>query len=216
MKKEILKVLAYPVYKGFLSLNAAQEFDNEILGGSLICSKCDKTYYIEEDIPDISPKVPIQAKIGLNRWHKVQAVEERYQGGKCPKLEGFDTFEKCFNVSRDLFRDKICLEMGCGITEPIHYSNEAKMQIGLDPLCSRSQELYFSENTHRVPHITGVGEYLPIKSDIIDAIFIFGVLDHCLSPEVVLKEASRVLIKGGNLYISLYTFSIFLRLLGAI
>jgi SAM-dependent methyltransferase len=148
----------------------------------------------------------MKSEVTVDRWEKYQAVEAHHQGEKRIKL-GFEEFERCFQVSNECFANQVCLEIGCGITGAIHYLDTAKLAIGLDPLCSTCRELYYSDNTYGTPHVTGIGEYLPIESGVIDSVFIYGVLDHCLIPANVLKEAERVLIPKGHLYIRVYTFS---------
>lgn len=75
------------------------------------------------------------------------------------------------------------------------------------------KDLYDKETIHHVPHVTGVGEHLPIRDGAEDVVLICGVLDHCLDPGAVLKEASRVLVEGGVLLLTLFTFSYIPRFL---
>lgn len=147
-------------------------------------------------------------QVRLGRWNKAQIEEERHQKGKRAKPEGIEDFLNAFPiVDSEFFKGKICIEVGCGITGPIHYLNGSRLSIGIDPLCLKCKELYSDEGTDNVPHISGVGEYLSIRDESTDVVIIYGVLDHCLNPKVVLEEASRVLIKGGSLFLALYTFS---------
>ncbi len=55
MKKELMKILACPVCKGDLKLNAEKEEDNEIVTGSLYCVKCQHSYPIVDTIPNLLP-----------------------------------------------------------------------------------------------------------------------------------------------------------------
>jgi uncharacterized protein YbaR (Trm112 family) len=55
MKKELMKILACPVCKGDLKLNAEKEEDNEIVTGSLYCTKCQHSYPIVDTIPNLLP-----------------------------------------------------------------------------------------------------------------------------------------------------------------
>jgi ubiquinone/menaquinone biosynthesis C-methylase UbiE len=126
-------------------------------------------------------------KMNKSRWDKYQLVEERHQGEKRMII---DDFEDYFHVKKEQFKNQVCLEIGCGVTGSIHYINDTKLNIGLDPLCSSCRDLYFRENTNNTPHITAIGEYLPVKNNVVDSIFIYGALDHCLSPNEVLKETN--------------------------
>ena len=55
MKKELMKILACPVCKGDLKLNVDKEEDNEIVTGSLHCTKCQHSYPIVDTIPNLLP-----------------------------------------------------------------------------------------------------------------------------------------------------------------
>jgi uncharacterized protein YbaR (Trm112 family) len=55
MKRELMKILACPVCKGELELSVEQEWGDEIVTGSLHCSKCQHTYPIVETIPNLLP-----------------------------------------------------------------------------------------------------------------------------------------------------------------
>lgn len=138
-------------------------------------------------------------------WQKHQTEEAHHQGERRLQLK-MDDFENFFKVSREIFKDQSCLEVGCGVTGIIHYIDNAKYRVGLDPLCTICADLYKREGTDNIPHITGVGEDLPFENDSFDTVFIYGVLDHCLKPEVVLEETLRVLKESGRVYILVFTF----------
>ena len=55
MKKELMEILACPVCKGDLELKVAEEKGEEIVTGSLYCSKCNYSYPIVETIPNLLP-----------------------------------------------------------------------------------------------------------------------------------------------------------------
>lgn len=50
-----MKILACPVCKGELELSVEQEWDDEIVTGSLYCPRCQHTYPIVETIPNLLP-----------------------------------------------------------------------------------------------------------------------------------------------------------------
>ncbi|MFC2047728.1 methytransferase partner Trm112 [Chloroflexota bacterium] len=55
MKKELMNILACPVCKSELELSVEKEDKNEIITGSLYCSKCALHYPIVDTIPDLLP-----------------------------------------------------------------------------------------------------------------------------------------------------------------
>jgi len=55
MKKELIHILACPVCKGTLQLNVDKEEGEEVVAGSLYCSKCQYSYPIADTIPNLLP-----------------------------------------------------------------------------------------------------------------------------------------------------------------
>ncbi len=55
MKKDLMDVLVCPQCKGELELNVGEESEQEIVAGSLYCSRCDVRYPIEDTIPNLLP-----------------------------------------------------------------------------------------------------------------------------------------------------------------
>ena len=55
MKRELMKILACPVCKGNLQLKVDKEEGEEVITGSLHCSKCNYSYPIVDAIPNLLP-----------------------------------------------------------------------------------------------------------------------------------------------------------------
>jgi uncharacterized protein YbaR (Trm112 family) len=55
VKKELMQILACPVCKGDLELKVDEEEGEEIVNGSLYCSKCKYSYSIVDTIPNLLP-----------------------------------------------------------------------------------------------------------------------------------------------------------------
>ena len=55
MKKDLMEILACPICKGDLERRVETEEDDEINPGSLHSAKCDETYPIDDDIPNLLP-----------------------------------------------------------------------------------------------------------------------------------------------------------------
>ena len=55
MKKDLVDILACPVCKGELELSVEEEKEQEIVTGSLYCSRCDVRYPIVDTIPNLLP-----------------------------------------------------------------------------------------------------------------------------------------------------------------
>lgn len=76
--------------------------------------------------------------------------------------------------------------------------------IGLDPFCLRPSPF----------RIIGVGEHLPFLSESVDNVVFNTSLDHILDWRLALREAKRVLKKGGSLYLASYIWTANADLLG--
>ena len=55
MKKDLMQILACPVCKGDLALQADEEDGDDVITGSLYCAVCNESYPIEESIPNLLP-----------------------------------------------------------------------------------------------------------------------------------------------------------------
>ena len=55
MKRSLMEIIVCPVCKEELKLTVTEEECEEIITGSLRCSKCNVDYPIEESIPNLLP-----------------------------------------------------------------------------------------------------------------------------------------------------------------
>jgi uncharacterized protein YbaR (Trm112 family) len=55
MKADLMDLLCCPVCRGDLALKATRTKGEEILEGTLTCTKCHETYPISDGIPDLLP-----------------------------------------------------------------------------------------------------------------------------------------------------------------
>ena len=55
MKRELMHILACPVCKGDLQLQVVEERGEEVISGSIYCSKCQHSYPIVDTIPNLLP-----------------------------------------------------------------------------------------------------------------------------------------------------------------
>ena len=55
MKKDLMDILVCPMCKGELQLSIEEENENEVVTGTLYCTKCDVRYPIVDTIPNLLP-----------------------------------------------------------------------------------------------------------------------------------------------------------------
>lgn len=94
------------------------------------------------------------------------------------------------------------LDIGTGSMWFIKYWNNQndKYFVGIDPMIRKSA-FRVIKRYGRSYLIEGVGESLPLKSNVFDEVTINSTLDHIENPEKVLSESFRTLKKRGRLRI---------------
>lgn len=101
-----------------------------------------------------------------------------------------------------LQRHSMILEIGCGngrISRPL--AVDGRVVVGVD--ISRGMLLEAIETAEASPtalYVMGDAENLPFQDEIFDACVIYGVLHHLASPPECIKEVSRVIRAGGELF----------------
>ena len=85
----------------------------------------------------------------------------------------------------------LVLDIGCG-------------SMPLTPLFHQKRSIYIGVDINQSvkPHAVMVAERLAVRSKTVDLILCIATLEHVMSPQAVLSEASRVLKKGGLLLVT--------------
>lgn len=88
-----------------------------------------------------------------------------------------------------------CLDVGSGILPKPYYMKVAREVrfTGIDPEEGTIQREY--------KFIKGVAEQLPFEDKTFDAVLFATSLDHVLDPKLALREAVRVVIPGGYIFV---------------
>ena len=55
VRRQLMEILACPMCKGELTLEASEENEQEVVAGTLICPKCNERYPITDSIPNLLP-----------------------------------------------------------------------------------------------------------------------------------------------------------------
>ena len=103
----------------------------------------------------------------------------------------------------DWFKDKICLDAGCGSGRYVHalLELEAKEVVGIDIDPAIARNNIKSDNAKI---IEGDIRKVPYENEYFDFVCCNGVLHHTENPKEIIAELSRVLKKDGFLF--LYVF----------
>jgi SAM-dependent methyltransferase len=107
-------------------------------------------------------------------------------------------------VKHYLLEAKYVVEVGCGPIGLIHFMPTPALRIGLDPLMLSLERSGYRDRWG-VSRMQAHGETIPLRSQKVDVVLCYNVLDHCKSPTRVLTEIHRILKPGGILLLQVHT-----------
>ena len=133
-------------------------------------------------------------------WEKLQPLEEeRYQAAyrTTGNYAGFFSEQSRTDAKRigEYIAEScsICLDVGAGILPRPAYMQQDTNFFGLDP--------FFGEYEREFPFVQAIGEDLPFLSETFECVTFMSTLDHQIEPLMSLKEAHRVLMPHGKLFL---------------
>jgi SAM-dependent methyltransferase len=91
------------------------------------------------------------------------------------------------------------LEIGCGSGGLIYFCPSDGLRVGIDPLAATYRALFPAWH-RRAAVAAAIGEALPFGDEVFDVVFCDNVIDHAERPAAILREAARVLARGGVFY----------------
>lgn len=138
--------------------------------------------------------------------HQMQISEDEWTRWNEKLQRAASTFESSQTGSRDLslmFGDfckisGLVLDVGSGPKKaPYLEAAQCKRCVGLDPLPIKE---------HGFDLVCGVGEFLPFRDGAFDHCICGTSLDHCVRPDMTLKEMRRVTKREGKINLWIGTF----------
>jgi len=191
MKEEIKNIIVCPKCNGKLSLQK-----NE-----LACLKCKHTYRIINKIP-----------VFLDNLSYDEGSEESFRGKLKKYPSFFGIFEKIHLVlgpPNSNYSKKYCF-MNEKIDFPLKSiikGDELILNIGSSSKKTHSKAINLDIGLFDNVDVVADGKKLPFEDNSFDLVLIESVLEHIDEPEIVIKEAYRVLKNSGKMYISIpFTF----------
>lgn len=138
------------------------------------------------------------------RWEQAQQAEVAHESHSTGwDREGVQRrLSDSFGYTIEELREQTVLEVGCG--NGMIHSIEGP-SIGVDPILPNVRQ-HVGESPAAL--LTGVGEALPLRSDSVDIVILYNVLDHTKDPAAVLAEVRRVLAPGGDLLFHVNAFAL--------
>lgn len=132
----------------------------------------------------------------LGRDLKDEQIEAKLEGKK---------HKEFLDLTGLSFQNRRVLDIGSGFGEALMAIEQKRgIVCGIEPDAQRVflLNLFLKEKGLNPEIVRSVGEYLPFKDEQFDIVHIRDVLEHVDSPKETLREASRVLKKGGHLLIT--------------
>jgi len=101
-----------------------------------------------------------------------------------------------FGLTREFYRGKKVLDIGCGPRGSLEWAGEAVERVGLDPLADAYRE--FGIDKHSMTYVTATAEKIPYADGYFDVVTSLNSLDHVDDPTQAIEEIARVLRRGGT------------------
>ncbi|MBM3128959.1 MAG: methyltransferase domain-containing protein [Chloroflexi bacterium] len=218
MKRSLLEEICCPICAAMLTLHPAETQGDRVIQGTLTCLGCGAVYPIRKGIPDLRSQSE-QLDQEINGWVSLWEKQGMYSH---PTLE--DSFKlPCLSagvwpeVARifelalkemSLKGDEVILEVGAGQGWASRiFAEKGCRVIAIDIV---DDEWYGLGRTWAIMEHAGVyfepvladGENLPFLDQRFDFVFFAGALHHFGKFNRVLKQAYRVLKRGGFLIAS--------------
>ncbi len=209
MKRSIVENLRCPACKGELSLDAGQDFAEEVLAGRLNCP-CGKQYVIQEGVPNlIFPEELLPSD---------EEFRHKYDKGADQYDVGLDWLFKSFFEDEDSVRIPMIelleikpgarvLEVGCGSGKDSQHIIRTLQQQGelyVQDISSRMVSLTrrrLEGSNGPIEYLLSNAAYLPFADAYFDAVFHFGGINTFGEIKKALREMTRVVRSGGKVVV---------------
>lgn len=213
MRRELLNLLACPACQQ-PNLDIATGDDDggeEIHDGSLICGACGATYPISGGIPRfVVPDDDYCENFGF-QWQEWRTLQ-------IDRLSGHHLSEERFfrdsRWSADWLKDKLILDAGCGAGRfaDIAAAHGARViAIDISQAINACRETT-AIHDGRVNCIQASLFDLPLRTEIFDAVYCMGVIQHTPDPVSLMASLPRFLKPGGKISYNFYEEGIWRRL----
>jgi SAM-dependent methyltransferase len=104
-------------------------------------------------------------------------------------------FTSLMGLTREDFRGKRILDIGCGPKGSLEWADLAAERIGLDPLVDMYRTLGIDK--HRAKYVKAKSEAIPYANGYFDFVTCYNALDHVDDIGATIAEIKRVLAPGG-------------------
>jgi len=202
VKNRLLKLLCCPKCKEDLEMRVAKSLKGEIESGILYCPVCQREYPIINFIPRF---------VSMDKYVKSFSFEwEIHKKTQLDSITGRpeskDTFIQKTGTKPENLKDKIVLDVGCGMGRFMEVVQPyAKEVIGVDlsfAVDSAYENLKKFDNVHLIQADIF---NLPFKNNTFDFIFSIGVLHHTRDTKKAFIKLPSILKSEGEIAIWVYS-----------
>jgi len=134
-------------------------------------------------------------------WNRWKEKDSEFKGWTAPSFAHLRYWQFLTNrVLTEISPCELLLDVGCGKGSFLGLATESQKcvtAIGIDPNTAHLR-LIHGKSIYRV---RAVGENLPLKDCIVDAVIVKSMLDHVRDPQQVLREMCRVATNDSQLYV---------------
>ncbi len=203
MDKKFVDILCDPETGEDLKLTIDEESLSEIISGTLISKS--NSYKITNGIPRFVNDEGYSDNFGWqwNKWARVQFEEENI--GRPMENYSKDMFYKITEFNDEQIKDKFVLDIGCGsgrFADIVTSMGGVSIALDYSNAIDVARENVNKEN---VLFVQADALKLPFKNSVIDFAYSIGVLHHTPNPQKGVQEAFRVIKKGGEFALSVYS-----------
>lgn len=196
--------LVCPSCQDHLRVEAEYIEGKHIVQGKLVCKKCANHYPIIEGIPRFVSKDNYAESFGLqwNIHNKTQYDHHSKTNASQERFERETGWEKDLN-------GQLIIEAGCGsgrFTEQVVKTNAMVISFDYSSAVKATYEAN-KENENLLIVQASIYE-MPLKDQIADKLFCFGVLQHTPNPELSFKCLSEKVRPGGRIAADIYKLTI--------
>ncbi len=104
-----------------------------------------------------------------------------------------------FGLSREDYRDKRVLDIGCGPRGSLEWATMARERVGVDPIANEYLQMGAAE--HAMTYVAAGAESIPFPDHSFDIVCSFNSLDHVDDLDASIAELKRLTAVGGLLLV---------------
>lgn len=132
----------------------------------------------------------LKSRKELDFWKSRKSLEGRLANS------GYEYFfTEHFGLTRDSYKGKKVLDIGCGPRGSLEWAEGSAQRIGLDPLVPQYAELGITE--HAMRYVAAHSESIPFPDNYFDVVSSINSLDHVSNLVRTIPEIIRVTASGG-------------------